>query len=86
MAHDLLTPPMSTIASKFTFSIVENILREIGTRLSDKMLKVLTCLKDCEDTHFRLQKEEDEYARTLEKLDKMDLNSQQVDFEIDDDN
>ena len=50
------------------------------------MLEVLTCLKDWEDACFRLQKEEDEYARTLEKLDKMDLNLEQVDFEIDDGN
>ena len=56
------------------------------TRLSDEILEVLTCLKDWEDAHFRLQKEEDEYVRTLKKLDKMDLNSKQVDFEIDDDN
>ena len=75
MAHDLLTPSMSTVASKFTFSIAENILRERRGRLLDKMFEVLTCFKDCEDAHFRLQKEEDEYARKLEKLDKMDLNS-----------
>ena len=50
------------------------------------MLEGLTCLKDWEDECFRLQKYEDEYARTLEKLDKMGLNSEKVDFEIDDDN
>ena len=50
------------------------------------MFEVLTCLKDWEDARFRLQKEEDEYARMLEMLDKMDLNSKQVDFEIDDGN
>ena len=35
---------------------------------------------------LKLQKEKDENARTLEKFDKMDFNSEQVDFEIDDDN
>ena len=50
------------------------------------MIEVLTCLKDWEDARFRLQKVEDEYSRTLEKLDKMDLNSEQVDFKIDDGN
>ena len=86
MARGLLTPPVSTIAPEFAFSIAANILGERRTRLSDEMLKVLTCLKDGKDAHFRLQKEEDEYAKTLEKLDKMDLNSERVDFEIDDDN
>ena len=46
-----------------------NILGERMTRISDNMLEVLTCLNDLEETCFRLQKEEDEYARTLEKLD-----------------
>ena len=86
MPRDLLTPPVSTVASESTFSIAANILEERRTRLSDEMLKVLTCLKDWEDVHFRLQKVEDEYSRTLEKLDKMDLNSEQVDFKIDDGN
>ena len=86
MARGLLTPPVSTIESEFAFSIVANILGERRTRLSDEMLKALTCLKDRKDAHFRLQKEEDEYAKMLEKLDKMDLNSKRVDFEIDDDN
>ena len=75
MTRDLLTLPMSTVASESTFSVATNILEERRTRLSDEMLEVLTCLKDLEDARFRLQKEEDEYARTLEKLDKMDFNS-----------
>ena len=72
MAHDLLTPLVSTVAPESTFSIVANILGERRIRLSDKMLEVLTYLKDWEDARFRLQKYEDEYARTLEKLEKMD--------------
>ena len=82
MTSDLLTPLVSTVASESTFSIASNILGERRTRLSDEMLEVLTCLKDWEDARFRLQKEENEYARTLEKLDKMDLNSEQIYFEI----
>ena len=77
---------MSIVASKSTFSITTNILGERRTRLLVEMLEALTCLKDWKDIHFKLQKEKDEYARTLEKLDKMDLNSEQVHFEIDDDN
>ena len=54
MARDLLTPPVSTVASESTFSIVANILGERRTRLLDKMLESLTCLKDWEDARFRL--------------------------------
>ena len=86
MARDLLTPSMSIVASESTFSIAANILGERRTRLSTEMLESLTCLKDWEDARFRLQEEEDDYARTLEKLDRMDLNLEQVDFEIDVDN
>ena len=84
MPRDLLTPPVSIVASESIFSIASNILGERRTSLSDEMIEVLTCLKDWEDARFRLQKVEDEYSRTLEKLDKMDLNSEQVDFKIDD--
>ena len=66
---------MSTVASESTFSIAANILGERRTRLSDEMLESLTCFKDWEDACFRLQEEEDDYVRTLEKLDRMDLNS-----------
>ena len=53
------------------------------TKLSKKMLEVLTCLYDWEDAHYTLQQEEDENTRMLEKLD---LNLEQNgDFEIDDD-
>ena len=86
MTRDLLTPPVYTVASESTFSIAANILGKRRTRLSDDMLESLTCLKDWKDTRFRLQEEEDDYAITLEKLDRMDLNSEQVDFEIDVDN
>ena len=46
MARDLLTPSVSIVASKSTFSIAANILRERRTRLLDEMLEVLICLKD----------------------------------------
>ena len=56
MACDLLTLPISTVALESTFSITANILGERRTKLSDEMLEVLTCLKDWEYAHFRLQK------------------------------
>ena len=82
MTRDLLTLSVSIAASESIFSITANILGEKKTRLSDEMLEVLTCLKDWEDAHFGLKKEEYEYVRTLKKLN---LNSKQ-DFEIDDEN
>ena len=67
MTRDLLTSLMSTVILESTFSIAANILKERRTRLSYEMLEALTCLKDWEDARFRLQKEKDEYERTLEK-------------------
>ena len=68
MACDLLTPPVSTIASKSSFSIATNIIGEMRTTLTTKMLEVLVCLKDWEDGHMRLQTLEDELKEVFEKL------------------
>ena len=45
MARDLLTPPMSTVASESSFSIVANIIGDRRTTLTAEMLEALTCLK-----------------------------------------
>ena len=42
MARDLLTPPMSTVASESSFSIVANIIGDRRTTLTTKMLEALT--------------------------------------------
>ena len=83
MTRDQLTPSMSTIVLKSTFSIAVNILGERTIRISDEMFEILTSLKDWEAAHFKLQKEEDEYERMLENLD---LNTKQDNFKTDDDN
>ena len=49
MTCDLLIPPMSTVASKSSFSIATNIIGDKRTTLTAKMLEALTCLKDWED-------------------------------------
>ena len=46
MTPDLLTPSVSTIASKSIFSITTNIIGDRKTRLAPDMLEVLTYLKD----------------------------------------
>ena len=69
MVHDLLAPPMSTVASKFVFSIVANIIGDKKTTLAIEMVEDLTCMKDWEDVCMRLQTLEDELKENLEKLD-----------------
>ena len=82
MAHDLLTPLVSTISSEFVFSITTNIIVDKKKTLVAKMLEVLTCLKDWEDGRMGLQTLEDELKEDLEKLD---LNTNNDVQEIDDD-
>ena len=46
MTRDLLTPSVSTVASKYVVSIATNIIRDRRTTLTTEMLEALTCLKD----------------------------------------
>ena len=46
MARDLLTPPVSTVASEAAFSISGRILSDIRSRLKVDILESLLCLKD----------------------------------------
>ena len=82
MARDLLTPLVSTVSSKFVFSITTNIIVDRKKTLVAEMLEVLTCLKDWEDGRMGLQTLEDELKEDLEKLD---LNTNNDVQEIDDD-
>ena len=81
MTRDLLTPPVSTIASKSAFSIATNIIGDKRTTLTIEMLEALTCLKDWQDGCIGLQTLEDELKKALEKLDLNSINDVQ---EIDD--
>ena len=69
MARDLLTPPLSTIASKSTFSIAASMIRDRRTSLTPKMLEALTCLKDWEKGHMGLQSWVDDCRHEFEHLD-----------------
>ena len=85
MACDLLTPPVSTIASKSSFSIATNIIGDMRTTLTTKMLKALTCLKDWEDGRMGLQTLEDKLKEAFKKLHDLHLNADNDVQEIDDD-
>ncbi|MCL7045409.1 hypothetical protein MKW94_012915 [Papaver nudicaule] len=55
MARDLLTPPVSTVASGVAFSASGSVLDEKKTKLSAEMLDAQVCLKDWDDAKFRDQ-------------------------------
>ena len=82
MTRDLLTPSVSTVASKYVVSIATNIIRDRRTTLTIEMLEALTCLKDWQDGCIGLQTLEDELKKAFKKLD---LNSNNDVQEIDDD-
>ncbi|CAA2982510.1 microtubule-associated RP EB family member 1C, partial [Olea europaea subsp. europaea] len=44
-----------TVASEFAFSADDRVLTDIKSRLKEDILKVLMCMKDWQDDHFRLQ-------------------------------
>ncbi|XP_026459303.1 zinc finger BED domain-containing protein RICESLEEPER 2-like [Papaver somniferum] len=60
MARDLLTPPVSTVASGVAFSASGSVLDEKKTKLSAEMLDAQVCLKDWDDAKFRDQNFMDE--------------------------
>ena len=66
MAHDLLTPSMSTVASKSAFYITANMIGNKRTSLTPEMLEALMCLKDWEEGHIGLQSWVDDCRRELE--------------------
>ena len=47
IAHDLLTIPISTLASKLTFSIGGKTITLIGSLLKMKTVQALICLRNC---------------------------------------
>ncbi|KAF7142544.1 hypothetical protein RHSIM_Rhsim05G0024900 [Rhododendron simsii] len=56
MARDLLTPPVSTVASESAFSAGKRVLDERRSRLAPYILDCLICLKDWEDARLGIQK------------------------------
>ena len=53
MARDLLTVPISSVASEQVFSLSGRVIEERRTRLSDDIIEALMCLKDWEDAQRR---------------------------------
>ena len=54
MARDLLTPPVSTVASEYAFSIAVNMIGDRRTNHTPEMLEAFMCLKDWEEGHMGL--------------------------------
>ncbi|KAL2505829.1 Zinc finger BED domain-containing protein DAYSLEEPER [Abeliophyllum distichum] len=55
IARDLLTPPVSTVASESAFSTDGRMLTDMRSRLKPDILESLMCLKDWEDAELRIQ-------------------------------
>ncbi|KAL2526756.1 BED zinc finger [Abeliophyllum distichum] len=55
MVRDLLTTPVSTVASEAAFSISGRILSDIKSRLKVDILESLLCLKDWDNAELRIQ-------------------------------
>ncbi|KAI8547617.1 hypothetical protein RHMOL_Rhmol07G0209200 [Rhododendron molle] len=56
MARDLLTPPVSSVASESAFSAGNRVLDERRSRLAPDILDYLICLKDWENAGLGIQK------------------------------
>ncbi|KAF7127238.1 hypothetical protein RHSIM_Rhsim11G0003000 [Rhododendron simsii] len=56
MARDLLTPPVSSVASESAFSAGKRVLDERRSRLAPDILDCLICLKDWEDARLGIEK------------------------------
>ncbi|KAF7130238.1 hypothetical protein RHSIM_Rhsim10G0057500 [Rhododendron simsii] len=72
MARDLLTPPVSTVASESAFSAGKRVLDERRSRLAPDILDCLICLKDWEDARLGIQKSsaKDEFRGYFADSDK----------------
>ena len=56
MARDLLTTPVSSVASESTFSAGKRVLDKKRSRLAPDILDCLMCLKDWEDARLGIEK------------------------------
>jgi hypothetical protein len=56
MARDLLTAPVSSVASESAFSAGKRVLDEKRSRLAPDILDCLMCLKDWEDARLGIEK------------------------------
>ena len=73
MAHNLLTPPASTVALEAAFSAGNRQMNERRSSLSPKILECQICVKDWDDAKYRIQHEVTEDNYVLEPFNNMDL-------------
>ncbi|XP_022890544.1 zinc finger BED domain-containing protein RICESLEEPER 1-like [Olea europaea var. sylvestris] len=59
IARDLLTPPVSTVASEAAFSLGGRVLSDERSRLKEDILEALICLKDWECAELLVQEHVD---------------------------
>ncbi|MCL7052159.1 hypothetical protein MKW94_018081 [Papaver nudicaule] len=69
MARDLLTPPVSTVASESCFSMSGRILSKKRSRPAPDTLEALVCSKDCNAARKRRQEFKDSYVEVFSNLD-----------------
>ena len=68
-ARDLLTPPISTVASEYAFSVGGRVLEEKRSRISSDKLDFIMCLKDWKGVQYRMQEHMDDIVQDFENLD-----------------
>ena len=69
MACDILTTPVSTVASEQVFSRSGKVFDERRAWLAEDILEALMCVKDWEDTHRREQQFVDDMVSDFSNLD-----------------
>ena len=72
MARDILTIPVSTVASEQVFSYSGRVLDKRHVCLSDDILEVVMCVKDWEDARRRSQQVQDDWVDDFKNLDISD--------------
>jgi hAT family C-terminal dimerisation region len=74
MACDILTVPISTVASKSCFSAVNRVLTDKRIRLGERVFEALVLLKDWYDAEDRLQDKSWMYQIDREETDASSSN------------
>ncbi|TXG61044.1 hypothetical protein EZV62_012407 [Acer yangbiense] len=75
MARDILTPPVSSVALEYAFSVGGRVLDERRSRLGPNILEAVVCLKDWGDAEQRAQKWQDQTAVKFSDLTLSDGSS-----------
>ena len=73
MTRDILSVPVSTIASESTFSKSDRIVEDRRCSLTNEMIEVITCLRDWTHAEIRLQQHPED-PELLELFRNTDLN------------